>query len=208
MVTFWSKLRFSTHLIFRPFDGFWDLKEEKRGSLGAALAIAFSVMLMYILRKQYTAFLFNPNNMRDLNIVMDMVSVALPFLLWCVANWCLTSLADGEGTFKDIVIASGYALTPLVLINAPLILISYAFNLEEGAFYTFFTSLSILWTAALMIVGTMITHQYSMKKTILTIIGIMVGMAIIIFIGLLFTSVIQQIVNFFTVLYKEITFRY
>lgn len=203
-----STLRYCLHVIFRPFDGFWDLKREKRGSISAALTITFGVIIVYILQRQYTAFLFNTNNVKELNIILEIVSVLLPFVLWCIANWCLTTLADGEGTFKDIVIATSYALTPIILIQAPLIILSYVFNLDEGAFYYFFTTVSLIWSAGLLIIGTMITHDYSMKKTLLTIVGILISMAVMIFIGLLFSSVIQQIVGFFYVLYKEFAFRF
>ena len=42
-----SSLRYSLYVIFHPFDGFWDLSREKRGSLGAANIIVFLVCLLY-----------------------------------------------------------------------------------------------------------------------------------------------------------------
>ncbi|KYG35282.1 Yip1 family protein [Alkalihalobacillus trypoxylicola] len=207
MNVYFDSLRYSLYLIFRPFDGFWDLHNEKRGSLGAAITITVGLIITYILSRQYTAFLFNPNNIKELNILLEVVNVALPFLLWCIANWCLTTLADGEGTFKEIIIASAYALTPLIMINLPLIMISHFINLEEGAFYYFFSIISVLWAGILLLIGTMVTHQYSMKKTLFIIVAILIGMTIMIFIALLITSVIQQIFGFFYVIFLEIVFR-
>ena len=66
---------------------------------------------------------------------------------------------------------------------------------------------SYIWAGALVILGTMITHQYSMKKTLLTCILTILGMAIIMFIGLLFFNVIQQIITFISVIYNELRFR-
>ncbi|EKN65207.1 NHL repeat containing protein [Neobacillus bataviensis LMG 21833] len=207
MSPYLSALSYSLHLIFRPFDGFWDLKKEKRGSVAAASTITLLVVVTFIVGQQYTAFLFNFNNVKELNIYLEIASVLLPFLLFCTANWCLTSLADGEGTFKDIFIAAAYSLTPIILINVPLVILSHVLNFEEGAFYYFFLSISLLWSAALLFFGTMVTHQYSLKRTALTIVGILIGMGLIVFIALLFTSVIQQIIGFFYIIYKEIRFR-
>lgn len=207
MSTYLNALNYSLHLIFRPFDGFWDLKREKRGSVSAAVTITFLVIVTYIVQRQYTAFLFNFNNLKELNIYLEIASVLVPFLLFCIANWCLTSLADGEGTFKDIFIAAAYSLTPIIIINAPLVILSHLLNFEEGAFYYFFISVSLLWSAALLFFGTMVTHQYSIRRTVLTIAGIFIGMGLIVFIALLFTSVIQQIIGFFYIIYKEIRFR-
>lgn len=49
-----SSLRYSLYVIFHPFDGFWDLSREKRGSLGAANIIVFLVLLVRLLSMQFT----------------------------------------------------------------------------------------------------------------------------------------------------------
>ena len=190
-----------------PFDGFWDLKREHRGTLAGALTFVVLTVLMLVIQKQNTAFLFNMNRLEQINVLVDIITVGLLFVLWCVSNWCLTSLMDGEGKMRDIAIFTGYSLLPLLLIQFLLIGLSHVITTEEGTFYYVFTVISYIWTAALLLFGMMVTHQYSMKKTILTTILTLVGMAIITFIGLLFFSVIQQIVTFIVTVYKEIRYR-
>lgn len=190
-----------------PFDGFWDLKREHRGTLAGALTFVVLTVLMLVIQKQNTAFLFNTNRLEQIDVLVDIITVGLLFVLWCVSNWCLTSLMDGEGKMRDIAIFTGYSLLPLLLIQFPLIGLSHVITTEEGTFYYVFTVISYIWTAALLLFGMMVTHQYSMKKTILTTILTLVGMAIITFIGLLFFSVIQQIVTFIVTVYKEIRYR-
>ena len=36
-----DSLRYALHCIVRPFDGFWDLTHEKRGSMAAAIQLLF-----------------------------------------------------------------------------------------------------------------------------------------------------------------------
>lgn len=200
-------LRYAFHVISHPFDGFWDLKHEKRGSMPAALTLLALAVATYMLGRQFTAFLFNPFHKSELSVVADLMTVLLLFALWCVSNWCLTSLMDGEGSFYDIVVATAYALTPYILINLPLIAVSYGFSLSESAFFTFFQALAFLWSGGLLVLGTMVTHQYSMLKTLGTTVLILAGMAIIVFLGLLFFSVIQQAISFITIIVKEINLR-
>lgn len=202
-----QSLRYSLYLIFHPFDGFWDLKHEKKGNLKTAMLIVAMVIVTFILRRQLTGFILNENKLRELNIIVEILSVVLTFFLWCVANWCLTTLMDGEGSFKDIVITSAYALVPLVLINIPLIIFSNVITLEEAAFYTFFDILSLAWTLLLLFLGTSVVHQYSLLKTFLTSICIVIGMGLIIFIALLFFSLLQQMYSFVYTIYKEIALR-
>ena len=207
MQKYLKSMLYGFHVITHPFDGFWDLKREHRGTLGAAVTFAVLTVLMLVVQKQGTAFLFNTNRLEDVDMMVDIVTVALLFILWCVANWCLTSLMDGEGKMRDIAIFTGYSLLPMLLIQFPLVLVSHVITTEEGTFYYVFTVISYIWTVALLLLGMMVTHQYSMKKTLLTTVLTLVGMAIILFIALLFFSVIQQFLTFIVTAYKEIRFR-
>ncbi len=201
-----KELKYGFHILFHPFDGFWQLKREHKGSLAAALTYVGIVIMLTTFEKQTTGFLFNTVRLKDVNVVVDILTVTMIYVLWCVANWCLTSLMDGEGNMKDIFIAMGYALLPMIIIRLPMIALSLGITAEEGTFYYVLNSVSYIWTGILVFFGTMVTHQYSFKKTVLTCICTVVGMGIIMFIGLLFFSVIQQMITFFTTIYKEIRF--
>lgn len=200
-------LKYVFHVIFHPFDGFWDLKREHRGSLAAALTFVLITIATLTIEKQNTGFLFNPNRLQDLNVTVDIVTVVLLYVLWVVANWCLTSLMDGEGTMKDIAIATGYAIFPIILIRLPMVVVSHMLTSSEGSFYYVFSAVSYIWAGFLLFCSTMITHQYSIAKTLITIVLTIVGMCIIMFIGLLFFSVIQQMIGFGTTIYTELRFR-
>ncbi|MCL2403976.1 MAG: YIP1 family protein [Defluviitaleaceae bacterium] len=202
-----KELRYSLHVIFRPIDGFWDLKHEKRGSFKAAMIILAAALITFVIIERYTGFLFNPVNLLYVNIFREIVTFLTIFVLFVVSNWCLTTLMDGKGTMADIAMATAYALTPFILINLPLVAFSNVITLQESAFYYMFLTIGVLWTAGLIILGTMVTHEYTMSKTLLTLFFIIVGMMIMVFLGLLFFSVIQRIVGLIYVLYKEITFR-
>ncbi|NLW56556.1 MAG: hypothetical protein GX050_08085, partial [Firmicutes bacterium] len=200
-------LRYALHVVFHPFDGFWDLKHEKRGNLPAASILLALVVLTYVFIRQYTGFIFNQRNLKELNIMLEIFSVIFPFFLWTTINWSLTTLMEGKGSFKDIVIASAYALTPIILINIPLTIISNFLLLEEGAFYYFFFIVSVIWAVALLFFGTMVTHDYDLPKTILVTILIIAGIGVALFIGLVFMDMFNQFLGFIADIYAEITFR-
>lgn len=201
-----KELRFSFRVIFHPFDGFWDLKREHRGSLRAALTFVALLIFLTTFEKQSTGFLFNKVRLSDINVVVDILTVGLVYGLWCVANWCLTSLMDGEGSMKDILISMGYAIVPMLLIRLPMVIMSLVITADEGTFYHVLNVFSYIWTGFLVFFGTMVTHQYSFKKTVATCLCTILGMAIIVFIGLLFFNVIQQMITFGVTIYREIRF--
>ena len=202
-----NELKYSLHVIVRPLDGFWDLKHEKRGSFNAALIILGAALFTYILVQRYTGFLFNEVNLLEVNLFREVFTFLTIFFLFVLSNWCLTTLMEGKGTMKDIAIATAYALTPYILINIPLVFVSNMLTLTESGFYYTFLSISFIWTGGLIILGTMMTHEYTISKTLFTMILIILGMMIIVFLCLLFFSVIQRMIGLVYVLYREITFR-
>lgn len=209
MAELWKQLRYTTHVMFHPFDGFWDLKHEHRGSMKAAIVLIAMLVINSILGTQFTGFLYNPGyDGVSLNVFSELTSVVGTFLLWCVSNWCLTTLMDGEGSFKDIVMVSAYAMAPMFIIGIPLTFISNAMPLDYEAFYNIIDSISILWSGFLMLSGLLVVHQYTLGKTLLTAVLIVVGMAVIVFLGLLFFNLISQLVSFVIEIYWELSLRY
>lgn len=78
---------------------------------------------------------------------------------------------------------------------------------EETAFYYLVMSISTIWFLALLFVGTMTVHQYSAFKTIITMLLTVIVMGIIVFLGTLVLSMMQQIIDFIINIYREIIFR-
>jgi hypothetical protein len=202
-------IKYPFYLITHPFQGYWDLKYElkRRDHLIMAYVIIFSLIITNILSSQYAGFVVNIYNPEEMNSIMEIVYVIVPLLFWCVANWSLTTLMDGEGKFVEIFIATSYALAPLVIINFPWIWVSNFLTQQEAMFYFISQSFAVVWFVFLIFTGNMTVHQYTPRKTVATIILTIVAMAFLAFLSLLFFSLIQQIISFFSVIYQEIVFR-
>ena len=205
--TLWGTLKYSLYVMCHPFKGFWDLKHEKRGSMGASLLLVLGVIIILIMHRQMTGFVINTNDVTDMNIIVQVAMVVLPLLLWTVGNWAITTLMDGEGNMKDIFMTTCYALTPIILFNIPMLILSNVLTLEEMTLYTLLDVISVVWVVFLIIVGIMTVHQFSMGKTIVTIILAVVSMAVLAAIGLLLVSLVQQMVNFVEICIFEFSMR-
>jgi hypothetical protein len=202
-----KELKYSLYLTVHPYKGFWEIKHEKQGSLKTAVILALSYLIVSVLSGFYSGYLFNADGGVNFNIYKSIATSVLLFFLWCIANWCLTSLYDGEGSFQDIFKATAYALTPMILINLILIPLSKVFSLQEASFYSMLLYMGILWSAFLLFSGTLVTHQYTFGKTILIIVCILLGMCMIVYIMLLFFNLIQQISGFVVTLWAEFNLR-
>lgn len=202
-----SQLKYAFYILTHPFDGFYDLKHEKRGSLKAALLLYALTALTALLRQQFSEYLFNPYADKGQNVLAVIVLAIGPYLLWCVSNWCLTSLMDGEGGMKDMIIATGYALLPLIFANLLYIGFSWVLVEEEGYYILLLDGLGTLWTILWVFFGMMVTQQYAFGKSLATAILSIVGMGLILFVLLLLFYLAQQVYSFAFDLFTEIEFR-
>ncbi|RAP76158.1 Yip1 family protein [Paenibacillus montanisoli] len=200
-------IKFPLHLILHPFDGFWDMKYESKGKVKVSLAILALLVLTLILQKQYAGFLVNFVDPRTLNSLDDLQFTVLPFFLFCIANWSITTLMEGEGKFKEIVMATGYALLPMVLINLPMTFVSRYMTQEETSFYWLINSVASIWFILLLFIGIMTVHQYTPAKAVLTLVLTVIAMGFVVFLGTLAFSLGLQIYYFVYDVYREIIFR-
>ena len=204
--TYYEELLFVFHLVFHPFDGFWDLKHEKRGSVRAASTFLALMIVSFFYNSIGKGYLFNPRSTSS-TIFMAILSVGLPVILWAVSNWCLTTLFDGEGSFKDIYIATCYSLAPLALMFTVSTLLTNVLSTGEATIVTLVTGIGFVWSIILLFFGMLVTHDYSLSKNLITVLGTIVAMAIIMFIAILFSSLLVKMVSFVTGLFAEISNR-
>ena len=202
-----QSLRYALYVITHPFDGFWDLIHEKKGSIAAANTFLIMFLLIRVLKLIATNFQFISAPIQHINVFEEMGSLLLPFIVLCVANWAMTTLFEGKGRFKDIYMGMCYALVPYILIQLPMILVSNMLTYEEGSFYSVFLSISVIWCVFLVFVGLMEIHDYGPGKTFIFLIVTVVGAAVIIFLILVFFSLLSDALSYFVSMYREIVFR-
>ncbi len=206
-IHFLKTLRYSLHVISHPADGFWDLIHAKRGSYAAANFIVIMTVLTHIWKLRFTSFVCISVNWEEVNVLMEIATILLPLVIFVICNWAVTTLFDGKGHLGDVYMGTGYALTPYVLLQIPMIIISNFITRDETAFYDVLNTVSFLWVIVLLFMAMMMIHQYSFGKTLLFTIITLFGMLVFIFIMMLFFSLISQGIAYFVSLVREVIFR-
>lgn len=204
---YFDSLKFALYCITHPLDGFWDLTHEKRGTYAAANTILIITLLVRVFKLQFTSFIFNKVYWEELNIFLYLASVLFPLALFVVGNWALTTLFDGKGRLGQVYMATCYAMTPYPLIQIPLIIFSNGVTVDEAEFYTVVSGISLVWAALLILAAMGQIHEYSMAKNILFMVASLFAMMVMIFILLLFFSMITQGIAYFISLGRELLFR-
>lgn len=197
---------YAFYILFHPIDGFWELKNHKEKTFGAANLILVLLCVMNALSIQITSFHYGILDRDSNNILFNVSSFVLPLLAWTVLNWALSTLLDGKATMRQIWVQSVYSLTPLLLSMPLLILMSYLMTREEAAFYYLIQSVAVLWSAFLFLFGNMTIQDYSMSKTVVMALFTFAGIAATIFIGIILFSTFQQLISFITTVITEIRY--
>lgn len=205
---YWKSLKFGFYCMTHPLDGFWDLTHEKRGTYAAANTILIATLLIRVLKLKYTSFVVvEPVYWEDINIFMILASVLFPLALWVIGNWALTTLFDGKGRLGQVYMATCYGMLPYPVIMIPLTIISNFVTTDEAEFYTTLSVLALAYAALLIVAAMGQIHEYSVSKNILFTIASLFAMLVMIFLLMLFFSMISQGVAYFVSLVKELLFR-
>jgi len=202
-----EKMHYFKRVMTKPLDSFYEIRHREYGSVPLALICVLLFGFAFTMNRIFASFIVNEVNPRTVNGLTEIGSVFLLFLLFCVGNWSVTCLMNGEGRFKDIVTVVGYSLTPLIIVFLPATLLSHVVAAGEEIFYYFALAIGLGWAAILILMGIMTIHNYTLLKTLVTLVLTFVSMFILIFLALLVYDLINQVYVFLYSVYTELTFR-
>ena len=195
------------HILRHPIYGVWDMKREKTGRYRDGFILLLLTIAAVIFNRQMRAFVFNPYYNVPLNIIKEIALVVIPVVLFSLANWSVTTLAEGKGGFKDIFLVTCYSLMPLIIFQTATPIISHLMTLNELVYLQLLDAVGYGWMLLMLMLGIQEIHEYSVGKMIKTTILTIFGAAIIVFIALLFFSLLQELGSFVYSVYREFSLR-
>lgn len=199
--------KYLLHTMSHPVDGFYWIRHRNYGSVPIAILMVVLFSLCFSLNRIGASFVVNDVEPSTVDSLEELSGVLLLYILLCIANWSVTCLMGGEGRMRDIFIAIGYSFAPLI----PAFLIATGFSYlvveEEAAFYTMILGIGIAYTAMLILISIMQVHNYTLGKTLQTLLLTFIAVLLIIFLCLLLADLVGQVVNFVKSVYTELVFR-
>lgn len=201
------QILYSFKTLTHPLAGFDDIKRDQRIGIGGATCLMVAMIIAVICTQLFTGFQFRSEE-PYLDVFTAIASVCGPLFLFCISNWCLSTLTDGKGRLKEIYITACVSLLPLILAFPIGTIVSNILTLEESVVYSFITSIGVVWFALQLFCGILAIHDYSVSKNVFTIILTILGMVIILFLGILFINLISEMIGFIRNLFTEISLRF
>ncbi|MBR3306593.1 MAG: YIP1 family protein [Lachnospiraceae bacterium] len=202
-----EKWQYLLHTISHPMDGFYWIRHQDRGSVGIAILLVFIFSASFSANRLLASFVVNDIDARTVNSLYELFSVMILYLLFCVSNWSVTCLMNGEGRMKDIAIAIGYGTAPISFVLILGTIMSNFVADDEQAFYFLLLGVGIAYGLILMMIGIMQVHNYTLGKTLITVLITFAAFLIIVFLALLLFNLLGMVYNFFHSIYVEIIFR-
>lgn len=202
-----EKWSYFGYTLTHPMDGFYWIRHKDYGSVPIAILMIILFSISFSLNRLYASFVVNETDPRSVNSLTELAGVLILFLLVCVGNWSITCLMDGEGRFKDIIIAVGYGITPATVGLVLATLLSRVIADNEQAFYGLVIAIGIAYAVILVLMGIMQVHNYTLGKTLITLFLTFIAVLIIIFLALLLFNLVSQVITFFKSIYLELIFR-
>lgn len=201
------KLRIALNASIHPFGAFEEMKLKKLGSMPIALIIVLLFYIGKMLESTASGFLFTTVSQRNYNTLFTLAQTIGLVVLWSVVNWLVSTLFSGKGHFKEVFIASSYAIIPLVIYSFVRVIVSHFLPLAGLAFMDAVYVIILMYTAYLLIIAMMSIHEFTFTKFLLTAAVTLFGMLLVLFIGFMIVILLQQFWNFIYAIYMELVFR-
>lgn len=199
---------FMFRFIKHPIDSFYYIKKNQRGSLLFAFILYAWVIIVRIAVLYLTGFTFSRYlDVSRIPLENELLSTALLLFIWNAANYLVSTISDGEGRVRHVMIGSAYSLFPFALFMLPIALVSNVLTMNEIFIYSFSSNIVWFWTAIMLFIMVMEIHNYSFLETVKNILMTLFTMGIFLLTGYILLILFRQLYEFVTAIIQEIGLR-
>ncbi|MDD5367768.1 MAG: hypothetical protein PHQ40_01680 [Anaerolineaceae bacterium] len=199
---------FMFRFIKQPADSFYYIKVKERGSLLFAGLLYAWVVVVRVLTLYVTGYTFNPNTtLAYIRPEYTIVITLLAFVIWNAANYLISTITDGEGRVRDVIIGSAYSLFPYALFALPIALISNVLTLNEVFLYSFSLNIMWFWVGIMLFFMVMEIHNYSFSETVRNVLLTIFTMAMFLLTGYILYILFTQLFDFVSAVIQEVGLR-
>ena len=197
-------------MLFHPLECYDMIKLERDTQIKVLPAIL--LILLAGLEKYAANFLvsfqFRQKDPGAVNLWIEMAYVVAPVVVWVIANFCMTSIMDGESKPKEIFVTAAYCLAPYLVLTPVGDALSHVLGDGEAGFYGFLQSAALVWVVLLLFFALLRQNDYGLVKAIgvalLCILFMVVFLAIFVFLASLTIQLVSAVQEIFQEIQRKI----
>lgn len=183
------------------------LGSRKKSPLRKSFFIVLMLFFGQIADGRLYGFQFGYPDDKTFSIVPYLVKSVVVFAAWVVGSRAVSTFLDGDGTAGEICVVSAHALVPYIIQLFVCVALSHILVQDEAVFIQVIRIAGISWTAVLLFLAVKDVHGYSPGRTVFSIVLTAAAMLIMLFLLVLFMSLIQQVWVFVSSVCTEIMYR-
>lgn len=199
----WKDILYALRTPKRPMDSYYEIRRYRQGSVISAAVIYMLLFVDFMAYKTVKGFIYQTVKVEN----MDIGSIVLGFFallgLFIVCNYLVTSINDGDGTFRQIFMIPAYGLMPAMIAMLTVTCVSYALTYNESFLLTLVLLIGVVWSVITIFIGLQTVHDYTFGETVKSIVLTVVFMIIIAVVGVIISIMWNSLYTFLTSVGKE-----
>lgn len=202
-----DKAKWMFKSVFHPAESFAAIKQKNLSSVKLGMILLLLYYLSDATQNLFGNFMFVSEDSGSFNSVLLLFRTVGIVLLWCVSNWAVCTLLGGIGKIREIFTVVCYSLIPVIVANFGFTILTYIFIPSEISFITIIMAATKIYALIMLIIGTIIIHDFSFGRFWGTTLLTVFAMAVVLFLVVLIIVLVQQFIAFGATVYNEILFR-
>ncbi len=203
-----AQLLYCFEILRNPYDCCYGIKREKKAGYISALIVLFLFFVLFVVNKYFAGFLFKTVPDGYFALVNDFLVVFGVFFVLVICCYLVCTITDGEASFKSLFVGCAYALTPMLIFMPIKLVLTNVLTFNEEFFITLIDVVSIGWSALLVILVLMYQNDYTLGKTLVTIVLTLFTVLVVVALAVVLYMLISQLVDFVTSIYGEVVYRF
>jgi len=185
------EVRYMGYFAKHPIDGFYGIRFEGRTSVLSATVIYLIALSIYVISRYFSGFIFLTVERNEFNLLFDIGFVGGVTIFLVVCNYLVSTIRDGEGSFKVVYMSVAYSLMPFIVFESIRFALTHVLTLNEMVILALCRVVAFIWVSALLIIMIGEVHRYEaagVVKNILITFGTAVVMGLVMFVIFLMSS--------------------
>ena len=191
----------------RPFDLYYEIRKNRKGSIVGATVLYLVFFVIYMAYQTSKGFIYQETDVEDMDMTAIVVGFFAIIFLFVVGNYLVTSITDGDGTFKQVYMIPAYALIPAGISMLAVTLVSHILTYNESFLLTIIMIIGITWSVVTAFIGFMTVHDYTFGETVKSFIITLFFMIIFAVGGIILSIMCESLYSFIISVGKEAIFR-
>lgn len=187
-----------------PFDLYYYIRKDRKGSVFGATIIYVVFFATYMFYQTSKGFIYQFTSVEDMDINALVIGFFAILGLFIVCNYLVTSINDGDGSFKQVYMIPAYGSIPALLMLFIATVVSYYMTQNEAFILTILLIIGVIWSIITIFVGLMTVHDYTFKETIVSLLMTVIFMIIVAVMVLVIIIMWENIWQFLQTIGKEL----